>query len=122
MCRATNVECTHCQLCSRLTNGLRGDHTDSLTDIHIRSPGQITAIAFATDAGLRLTQQGGADQCLINTGILDAVGMFLGHHLTSCENNLTGFQINHILGQNTAKDPVKQWINNLAAIHHRTDC
>ena len=116
------MERAHCKLCSRLTNRLRRDHTNSLTDIHICSTSQITTVAFATDTSFRLTQQGRADQRLINTCIRNAVSMFLGHHLASRKNNLTGFQINHILSQNTTKDTIKQRIDDLTAVHHRADC
>ena len=54
--RATNVERAHCKLCSWLTNRLRRDHTNSLTDIYICPTSQITTVAFATDTSLRLTQ------------------------------------------------------------------
>ena len=37
--------------------------------------------------------------------------MFLGHHLTSGENHLTGPDINQILGHHPAQDPVKQRID-----------
>ena len=37
-CRTTNVEGTHGQLCTRLTDRLRRDNTDSLTDVNADLP------------------------------------------------------------------------------------
>src|SRR6187431_697067 len=39
----THVEGTQCKLCSRLTDGLSGDHTYSFSFLHHASGGKVTA-------------------------------------------------------------------------------
>ena len=43
--RAADVECPHRQLRPRLANGLRGDNTDSFTELHEVAGGEVTTIA-----------------------------------------------------------------------------
>jgi hypothetical protein len=46
------VEGTHGQLRARLTDRLRGDNADSLTDVDRRTARQVAAVAGRTHAGL----------------------------------------------------------------------
>ncbi len=51
----TNVECTHGQLSTGLTDGLGSNNADSLTCVHLGTTGQVTTIAGRTDTIIRFT-------------------------------------------------------------------
>ncbi len=48
--RTTDVERTHGQLCTRLTDRLGSDHTDCLAYVDLMTTRQVTAVAVGTDA------------------------------------------------------------------------
>ena len=54
-CHTTGVERTERQLRTRLTDGLCGNHTDSLTFLDHTTGGEVTAVTLHTDTLLRLT-------------------------------------------------------------------
>src|SRR5262249_44686056 len=56
-CRTTDVERTHGQLRSRLTNGLRRDDTDRLADLDEFSGGKISTVAADASTAARFAGQ-----------------------------------------------------------------
>ena len=56
-CRTTGVERTQRQLCTRLTDGLRGNHAHSLTLLNHTAGGKVTSVTFGTHALLGFTGQ-----------------------------------------------------------------
>ncbi len=65
------MEGTHCQLGTWLTNGLSGDDTDGLTDVHLLVGGKRYSVTCGTDTGLSLTGQDRADHDGLNSGFLE---------------------------------------------------
>ena len=77
----TGMECTHGKLCTRLTDGLSSDNTDSLTNLYRLTCCHVSTITFCTDTDVRLTCQDCTDlnPCL-RTGIHNS----LCSHNTCC--------------------------------------
>src|SRR6202035_887750 len=61
-CRTTDVERTHRELCTRLTNRLSGDNTDRLTDADRATARKIASVARRTYAVPSLTGDGRTNQ------------------------------------------------------------
>ncbi|UUZ56686.1 hypothetical protein LP419_17335 [Massilia sp. H-1] len=58
-CRTTDVEGTHGQLGTRLTNRLRSHHTDCFTGVDQQAAAQVTAVALGAQAEARVAGQRG---------------------------------------------------------------
>src|ERR1700690_3349246 len=69
--RTTDVEGTHRQLCSRLTDRLRGDHPDRLADVDQPATRQIASVALRTHAVTRTTADRRTDIDLIDALLLE---------------------------------------------------
>src|SRR5690606_18772685 len=69
----TGVEGAHRQLRARLTDGLRGDDADGLTDVHPLAGGQRTAVAGGADTDLGLADQGAAGADPLHAGLDQAL-------------------------------------------------
>src|SRR5690606_21864722 len=72
--RTTDVERTHGQLSTRLTNGLSSDNTHGLTHVHLVTATEVTTVTGRTDTDTALTGNGRAHQ-----NFVDAFGFDLGH-------------------------------------------
>src|SRR5690606_27039667 len=70
----TDVERTHGQLCTRLTNGLSSDNTHGLTHVHLVTATEVTTVTGRTDTDTAFTGNGRAHQ-----NFVDAFGFDLGH-------------------------------------------
>ena len=60
-CGTADVECPHGQLGAGLTDGLRGNHANSLTLINLRTTSKITAVAGCADPAFGVTRQNRAN-------------------------------------------------------------
>jgi hypothetical protein len=60
--RASDVERSHRELCSRLSDGLRCDYSDSLSNVHQVSTSEVSAVAQGTYTALGLTGEYRADK------------------------------------------------------------
>src|SRR3954470_16022233 len=80
-CRTTDVERTHGELSTRLTNRLSGDDTHRFTTFDHSSGGQIASIAEPADTTLRLAGEHRADFHTLDTGTLNSARQFLSDFL-----------------------------------------
>src|SRR5690606_7416924 len=69
--RTTDVERTHRQLGTGLTDRLSGDNTDGLTHVHQVATGQVAAVALGAHTMAGFTGNGGAYDDLVHTGLLN---------------------------------------------------
>ena len=100
----TGVERTERQLCTRLTDSLSGNHTDSLTLLNHTTGSQVTAVTLHADTLLRLTGEHRTDLDTFDIGLLDGLSQRLGNLLTGRHDHLASLGINHIMYRHTAKD------------------
>ena len=114
--RTTDVEGTHGQLGARLTDRLRGNNADSLTNVDRRTTRQITAIAGAAHALRCLADQRRADARHLQAGRLDG-----GHggfvEQLALGGNDSAILGDDILGQSTAQDAFAKRGNHRATLN-----
>ena len=115
----TDMEGAHRQLRARLTDGLRGDHTDRLTNIHRRTAGKVTAIAKAANALARIAGQHRADLHLLHARTFDSLRLHLINQAFARDDDLTRFRISHIFLRGTTQDAFGQGRHHFRAIHRR---
>ena len=96
----TGVEGTHRQLRAGLTDGLRGDDADRLTDVDQLAGGQRAAVALRAGAGLGVTGQHGADLDRLEAGSDETLDLDVAQ-----------------VGTGTAStSPVSGWVMSVAAL------
>src|SRR5690606_31906173 len=91
--RTADVERPHRQLGARLTDGLRGDDADRLTDGDLAPTGQVAAVALHADAPTRGAGQHRPDPDLVQAAVLDAADLGLVDLLVRPDQDLAGHRI-----------------------------
>ena len=104
----TGVERTERQLGSRLTDGLGGNHADSLTLLHHAAGGEVASIALHADTLLGLTGEHRTDLDTLDVGSLDGLGQRLGDFLTGRHDDIARLGVDDIMHRHTAKDALRE--------------
>ena len=115
-CHTTSMEGTQGQLCTRLTDGLGGDHADSLTTLHHAVRCQVASVALGTNATLSLTSEDGTDLNRLDGRLVDASSNRVGDFLTALDDDFTRSGINHIVNRHAAQDALAQRSDNTVTV------
>ena len=91
------MERTKRQLCTRFTDSLSSNHTDSLTLLNHATGCEVTAIALHADTLLRLTGEHRTDLHHLDVSLLDSIGDSLSDLLTGLDNNITGLWVHDVM-------------------------
>ena len=83
------MECSHCKLCTRLTDWLSGNNTDSLTDSNRLTVGKVRTVALTASAVFCTTFKYRTNLDVVNTRINDDVSLFVAHHNILWNKNIT---------------------------------
>ena len=112
----TSVECTECQLRTRLTDGLCGDDTDGFTLLYHALGGQVAAIALHADTLLALASQHRTNFDALDGRVFNSLGDGFCNLLTSGHDELSSGRIDNIMYRHTSQDALIQSGNSLVAI------
>ncbi len=93
----TGVECTHGQLGTRFTDGLRSHDADRFTHFDVLARGHVPAIALPADALGGFACEGRADVQTLDACIDDLLRNGIVDELVALDDDLPGFGIQHIL-------------------------
>jgi len=119
-CSTTDVERTHGQLGTRLTDGLCGDNADSLAHIDLVATGQVTAITLGTDTVTSLTGDRRANPDFVHTGTLKGFNRFLIQQDAGLDNGIVLVRWRKgCSGGNTTKHTITQRYNHVATLDVR---
>ncbi len=118
-CRTTDVERTHGQLCTRLTDGLCRDNTDRFTFVDDVTTCQVATVAVRTYAKIGFTANNGAN--------LDGVDRVLFNHITPVliqqrvtrNQDVSGARLQHVFCGHTTQYALAQRLFNVAAFDYR---
>ena len=100
----TGMERTQRQLCTRLTDGLGGNHTDRLAFLYHPARSQVAAIALHADSLTALASQYGTDFHALNRRIFDFLCLVFRDFLPGGNNQLTRRRIDNIMHGHTSED------------------
>src|SRR5208282_4894877 len=117
---SADVEGTHGELGSRLTDGLRGDDADRFAQLHQASRGQVASVALDADAALGFAGEDGADLDPLDARRLDAHREVLGDLLVDIDDDVA-FVVLDLLQRNAAHDAVAQRFDDVAGFHDGAD-
>src|SRR5450830_988031 len=117
--RTTDVERTHCQLCTWLTDGLRSDNTDCFTSIDHRTATQITTVAHGAQTVTCVTCQWCTDFHFVDTQTFDFFNGRFIEQSTSFVQCFLCFWINDVVCSNATQDQFTQRDVNFTALNDR---
>ena len=115
-CDTTGMECTQCQLCTRFTDRLRSDYTNSFTFLNHTAGCQVTSVTLSTYTFLRFTSQYRTDFNAFNRRILDFLRNILCNFLTASHNQFSSSRMDDIMYRNTSQNTFVQSGNNFIVI------
>src|SRR5690606_24509144 len=118
--RTTDVEGTHGQLGTRLTDRLGGDDAHRLTDVDDVATGQVAAIAARAHAERRFTGDRRANLDRLHAGFFQLVHPLLVEQgVAGHDRILVVARQEHVLGHDTTQHAVLQRLHDVAAFHDR---
>jgi len=98
------VESAHCKLCAWLSDCLRGNDADRLSQINELACCQVNAITLLANAASHPAVNRRADDRFLGGTFLYSTGVVAAYEMIAFENN---FAIGkHVFGKNAASDPV----------------
>ena len=118
--RSTNMESTHRQLRSWLTDGLCGNNADSLTNINQMTTTKIAPITKGTDPIARIAGNRTPNQDFINPKIFQLRDPILVNHCAPRNQYFVLIRIHDIFCYRTSEHPVTQRFYHVAAFDDRS--
>ena len=102
------MEGTQSELRARLTDGLCGNHTHSLTFLNQLARCKVAAITIGANTALRFASQHGTDFHVINRRFIDDFCQFLVDFLSTGNDQFTCLRMENIVQCHTAQNAVIQ--------------
>ena len=96
------MECTQCQLCTRLTDRLRSNYTHSLAFLNHAVIRKVTSVTFSTNTFLRFARQNRTNLHLFDRRILYLLGNSFGNFFTGVNQYLVSQRIHYIVNRHTS--------------------
>src|SRR5690606_21552492 len=119
--RTTQVERTHCQLCTGLTDRLSCNDTYGFTEVHSRTTSQVTAVTLHAHATLRFTSQRRTDPDAFDTAAFDLFHVSFVD-LNTCRNDdFVCSEVDDILQSCTAQDAIAHVHHDFTTLVNRSD-
>src|SRR5690606_17320395 len=120
--RTTDVERTHGQLGTGLTDRLSSNNTDRLTDVHQVTTGQIAAVALGTHSMAGITGNSGAHDDLVDPRLLNQLYQCLIQQgAGSQQYSLIITRCVDVTCSHTSQHSVTQRYNNITTFDQRSD-
>src|SRR5882724_9937206 len=119
-CRTTDVERTHRQLCTRLTDRLGRDDTHGFTDADRATTRQITSVAGRTHAVPGLARDGRADQHLIHAFLFERPNRLLIEQRVLGEQHLFGTRLQNVFSDYATEDSLTQRLHHVTTLNERS--
>ncbi len=123
----SRMEGSHGKLCTRLSDRLCRDDTDSLSDLYRLSGRHVGAVAFRADTVVGLTGKDGTDldllqglSLLIHTLLHDQLGALRRHHMVRLHKDIAVL-VYDILTQVTSCNTLLQTLDLFIPVYERLD-
>src|SRR5690606_4400312 len=117
--RTTDVEGTHGQLSTRLTDRLGSDDADRFADVDLMATGKVTAVALGADTVAGFTADWRTHDHFVDAVQLDEVDPLLINQGTGRNQNLFATRLEHVACNDTTQDSLTQRLNNIATFDMR---
>ena len=121
-CGATNVERTHRELCTRLTNRLRCNNTDGLTDVNGVASSKVTAVTGRANAESRFAGDGRTHVDFIYAARFEQVDHTLINQRAALRDHLTCRLIHGIRRERATQHTITERRDDVAAFDNWSHC
>src|SRR5690606_12269753 len=118
-CRTTDVEGTHGQLGTRLTDGLGSNDAHRLTDVDLVATRQVTPITLGADAPAGFTGDRRTHHHLVNRHGLEFVDQYFVEQGAGFNQHLVGTRLDQVTGDHTTKYTLAQRLYDGATFDQR---
>ncbi|VTP62308.1 Uncharacterised protein [Leclercia adecarboxylata] len=115
-CRTTDVERTHRQLCTRLTDGLCRDNADSFTFVDDVATRQVTTIAVRTYTKVGVTGYDGTYFHGVNRVRFQQITPVLVQQCVTWNQNICGTRLQNVFSSHTAQNAIAQRLFNITTL------
>ena len=115
----TDMEGTHRELGTGLTDRLGRDNADRLTDVHLVTARQIAPVTLSADAVARLTGDRGTHHDLVYASLFEQVHPAFVKQRTAFADNFVAARAHDIHRGHTTEDALAQWLDDIAALDNR---
>ena len=110
------MECTQCQLCTRLTDRLCCDNPDNFTLLNHTACSQVTSVTLSTNTFLGFTGKYRTDFHTFDRRILDQLSSVFANFFTGSNNQFTSQRMLDIMNRYTSQDTFIQRSDNFFVI------
>lgn len=118
-CRTTDVERTHRQLCTRLTDGLCRDNADSLTFVDDVATRQVTTVAVRTHTKVGVTGYNGTHFHGVNRVRFQQVTPLFVQQGVAWNQNVCGARLQNVFRGHTTQYAIAQRLFNITTLDNR---
>ena len=117
--RTADVERTHGELSTRLTDRLGSDNADRLADVDLMPAGQIAPVALGTDAVAGFTGDRRAHDHFVDAVQLDEVHPLLVDQRTRWDQHVISARLEHVTCDHTTQYALTERLNHIATFDMR---
>ena len=114
--RTTSMECTQCQLCTRLTDRLCSDDTNSFSLLNHTARRQVTSVTLGTDALLGFTSQYRTNFNTFYRRFFNLLCNVLSNFITASHNQFACCRMHDIVYRYTSQDAFVQCSNSFIIV------
>ena len=118
-CRTTDVERTHRQLCTRLTDGLCRDNADSFTFVDDVATRQVTTIAVRTYTKVGVTGYNRANFHRVNRVRFQQITPLFMQQRVARNQNIRRTRLQNVFCGYTTQNAIAQWLFNITTLDNR---
>src|SRR5690606_14673849 len=118
-CRTPDVEGTHGQLGTRLTDRLGRDNTDRLTDIDLMTTCQVATVAGGAHAVAGFTGDRRTDNHFVDTVQLEELNTLLIDQRAGVDDDIIGARLDHVTGDDSTQHALTQRLDDAATFDMR---
>ena len=118
-CRTTDVERTHRQLCTRLTDGLCRDNADSLTFVDDVATCQVTTVAVRTYTKVGVAGYNGTYFDGVNGVLFQQIAPVLVQQRVAWNQNIRRTRLQNVFSSHTTQNAIAQRLFNIATLDNR---
>src|SRR5690606_29427921 len=118
-CRTTDVERTHRQLCTRLTDGLCRDNADGFTFVDDVATRQVTTVAVCTYTKVGVTGYNGTHFHGVDRVLFQQVTPLFVQQSVAWNQNVCGTWFQYVFSSHTTQNAIAQWLFNITTLDNR---
>src|SRR5690606_2243583 len=117
----TNVERTECKLCTRFTDRLCSDDSDSFTGVYHLACRQVAAVALSTATYARLASEQRTNFNFFDARLFDLLRDLVSDFRVRGTDQFIRDRIVYVVNRYTSENTLRQWLNDVFIVFQCSD-